>query len=629
MAHDTINVTVIGQAPIATFTNGIACKNNVVLFNDNSTPPLGNTIASWFWNYGDGTTQSDTSHLQNPFYTYADTGNYQVNLTVTTDVGCKQTLIKQVHIAPQPLVNFSNIIACQNDSALFNNLSTSLNYSPLLYKWNFGDITSGVSNVSVLQNPKHLFSQQIPYNVKLITTNNAGCKDSVTKSIIVKAQVAASFSTTSLCSNVPIKFTSTSIFPGQSNQNPHIWNLGTGNINSLNVITQYPLSGTYPLTLTVNGSNGCVSSITKTIAVGDKPVANFSVNNVCLNNSNSFNDLSSAQSGALTSWNWKLNNVLYSINQSPTYTATQVNTNTVQLAVINSFGCKDSVTKQFIVYPLPIVNYTTNPQEFYTVNTPITFTPSISNAQQYIWSFSNQLNSTSAQPTISYSAVGTYSSGLVLTDVNGCIGSKTKQFVVSDIVTDIAVIAVHLEKTANDFMIVSADVVNYGSTPLTKFDLLYSVTNAGSVKETWTGVLNPGNILSYTFTANSKIVTEQNNYSACVTANFINGEFDVNESNNTLCNVLNANTIEVLNPYPNPSVGNITLPIVLTKDVDFSIDIYDELGQNTFSQTAFKGLQGLNQLIIPTLNFSKGAYVIKVIIEDKLFIKKILKTAGR
>jgi PKD repeat protein len=51
-----------------------------VSFTDQST----GTIASWLWDFGDGSTSSE----QNPTHTYVETGFFNVNLTVCNEGGC-------------------------------------------------------------------------------------------------------------------------------------------------------------------------------------------------------------------------------------------------------------------------------------------------------------------------------------------------------------------------------------------------------------------------------------------------------------------------------------------------------------------------------------------------------------
>jgi PKD repeat protein len=61
---------------VANFSWG--CVNLVCSFADQSTSAA-SPLASWFWDFGDGSTSTD----RNPGHTFPDAGAYQVKLTVT------------------------------------------------------------------------------------------------------------------------------------------------------------------------------------------------------------------------------------------------------------------------------------------------------------------------------------------------------------------------------------------------------------------------------------------------------------------------------------------------------------------------------------------------------------------
>lgn len=625
VAKDTINVYIIGAAPNVDFSNSLACKNNAVVFTDNSSPPSGNSLSNWFWNFGDGNTLADTSLLQNPFYTYSDTGNYTINLSVQTNVGCKQNYTKTIHVAPTPSVNFNNLIACQNDTASFTNLSSSPNYNPLTYSWNFGDPASGSNNLSSSQNPKHLFSQQGNFPVKLITTNNAGCKDSTTKTINVKSQVKANFTNSAACKNAPTIFTDNSIVPAPNNQNIRLWTIGTNTYSGTSVTRTFTNTGVYPVTLSVSGLNGCNSSISKYLNVFLPPSSNFTVPTICANDTITVTNLSLPQSGVLLSNNWKLNGAAYSSVSSPSLLISSAGNYNLQLSTSNSFGCTDSITKIISVLPLPNVDFTTNPSNYYFTNSPITFSPTISNGSFYQWNFNGALYTAPSFST-SINSAGTYTNSLFMTDAFGCSNTKTKALTVSDYLLDLAIIDVKTQKDNNNFISVEVNLANFGTAPINSFEISYDITDAASNVESWTGTINPGNFYNYSFVSKTNHKVSNNNYITCVTINKVNSIIDDNTSNNSLCVTSNANSINIGNPFPNPTNGDVKLPITLVKDLDITIDLIDALGQTLYSSYTIKGTQGLNLITIPLSNFSQSMYTLKIAIADKVYTKKILKS---
>lgn len=628
VAKDTINVTVLGLAPTANFSFNAGCLNTAVSFTNLSIPASGNTITSSNWNFGDPlSTASNTSTVTNPFHTFSDTGTYSIKLRVITNVGCEQTITKKIHIAPTPTVNFSSGISCQNDSTAFSSSSiSSPGYSITSLSWNFGDPMSGLNNTSNLSSPKHLFSNQTTYLVTLVATNNVGCATSLTKSISVKAQVTASFTNSPPCSNTAVIFQDNSIAPLSS---ARLWNFGTGGTQSgLTATKTYTSSGVYSVTLTVTGTNFCTSKITKQIIVFLPPDVNFTVPSFCSKDTITATNQSVAQSGIISSYNWKLNNTTFSAAQNPTLTSASAGTYSVKLIVVNSFNCKDSITKPITVLPLPNADFTTNPAAYYFINSPVNFIPTITNAISYLWNITGVPTTTIQSPTVSFNAEGSYTVSLNLQDQQGCKNSKTKTITVAKRYLDLAVLNVNTLKDADGFITVEADIANNGSVPVTTFNIHYQISDGGNIKETWNGTLNPNAFYVYTFTAKSATQKNNSNNITCVEIEKANGVIDENISNNRRCNTLNADEISVSNPIPNPTDGDITLPIILNKDIDFTIAIYNSIGQIIFAETTQKGTIGLNFKTLPTSSYARGCYIIKTMIDGKIFIKKFLKISN-
>lgn len=629
VAKDTINVTITGQAPVANFTTSIGCKNNAVSFTDLSVPPSGNTIASYEWDFGDPLSASNTSTLSNPFHTFSDTGNYSVILKVITNVGCEQSIIKTIHVAPKPLVNFTVGLSCQNDStSFFGSITNPNGYTTSSLKWNFGDPSSGSANSSTIISPKHLFSNSTNYTIKLVATNNAGCKDSLINIIAVKNQVKADFTYSSACTNTATVFQDNSIVPAPNASNIRSWNFGTSTASGLTVSKSYTNSGVYSVTLSVTGNNGCNSSISKVITIFNPPITSFTIPTFCTKDTVTAINTSIAQSGIISSYNWKLNNASFSSVQNPTLSIASAGNYPVSLTIVNNFGCKDSLTKTITVNPLPIVDFTTNPTAYYYINSPITFSPSISNASFYLWNISTIPTTTIQSPTVTFNSEGSYTASLLLQDQQGCKNSITKNLTVTKRFLDIAILNVNSIKDPDGFVSVQTDIVNYGTIPASSIELNYQVSDGGNIKEIWTGTLVPNAYFTYIFTSKVATQPQSTNHMTCVDAKKVNGISDQKLDNNKLCSALNSTELSVSNPIPNPTNSDITLPIILNKDMDFSISIYNSTGQLIYEEPSQKGVTGLNLITLPSSNYSRGCYIIKTMIDDKIFIKKFIKISN-
>ncbi|HVA98893.1 MAG TPA: PKD domain-containing protein, partial [Bacteroidia bacterium] len=89
------NMITVFQSPVADFSMApqpAIIIDPTVYFTDHST----GGVSQWEWNFGDVTNAGST--LQNPSYAYSDTGYYNVQLIVTTNHGCIDSISKVVYV---------------------------------------------------------------------------------------------------------------------------------------------------------------------------------------------------------------------------------------------------------------------------------------------------------------------------------------------------------------------------------------------------------------------------------------------------------------------------------------------------------------------------------------------------
>ena len=132
-----------------------------VTFTDLSTDSDGSVVA-WSWDFGDG---SPLSTLQNPVYTYAASGTYNVTLNATDDLGDSAQTAQNVTIDLPPTADFSSAVA--DLDVQFTDLSTD-DGSLTAWSWDFGD-----GNASALQSPAHSYAAAGTYDVTLTVTDDA------------------------------------------------------------------------------------------------------------------------------------------------------------------------------------------------------------------------------------------------------------------------------------------------------------------------------------------------------------------------------------------------------------------------------------------------------------------------
>lgn len=113
-----------------------ACIGQNIQFTDLSTTEDGSPLASWKWDFGDG---SANSNLQNPVHAYTASGFYDVSLFIESDGGCRDTLIQQIEILELANPIIDSIEFCSED------LAELLSGSPADGTWSGIGITDTVT----------------------------------------------------------------------------------------------------------------------------------------------------------------------------------------------------------------------------------------------------------------------------------------------------------------------------------------------------------------------------------------------------------------------------------------------------------------------------------------------------
>jgi len=298
---------VYAQAVAGLTVNPENCLNDVTAFTDNSSGS-GNTIAQWFWDFGDG---SPIDNTQNPTHFYATAGAKTIKHWVKTNVSCySDTATSTVTINPLPTVNYTYTApSCETRVISFTDASVANAGNLLSWKWDFGD-GSPVDNT---QNPTHTFANAGTYPVKLTVTTTKGCINIVTKTVVINPRPLAGFITPEVClSDTYAQFLDSSKVALPATISAWQWNFGDPNVTVANPNTStlqnpthsYTAVGPYNIELIASSSTGCKDTLHQTLIVnGSFPVANFTIinpNNLCANDSVAIIEASTVFPGSIT-----------------------------------------------------------------------------------------------------------------------------------------------------------------------------------------------------------------------------------------------------------------------------------------------------------------------------------------
>lgn len=239
----------------------IDCNDYTVSFLNNST-----NATSYFWDFGDPTTQADQSTAAQPSYSYPDTGSYVVTLVAENQQGCRDSTQAVVKIYPFFQADFSKTGFCTQEPISFTDKTISTHGNVDSWSWDFGD--GATSNQP---NPTHAYSSSGTYDVHLTTTSDKGCNHDTVKTIDVYAKPNADFNHSNTCVGDSTYFTNKSSVNGSSIISSS-WSFGDGTISLQKDPTHYySSSGNYPVNLIVETLQGCQDTFSKSVDVYDLP----------------------------------------------------------------------------------------------------------------------------------------------------------------------------------------------------------------------------------------------------------------------------------------------------------------------------------------------------------------------
>lgn len=412
----TTTIAVLFEKAAFTESDTVICKYSSVTFASIGTNVL--NVVAYDWDFGDGNTGAG----MNTAHTYNAAGKYTVQLIVTDLLGCKDTLVKPLHIQVNgPTANFSPGVtgSCLLTAVPFTDNSVTDGIHPInTWIWNYGD---GIIDTLTAPPFQHTYAGPGSYTVYLKITDNAGCSDSVTAAaaLIISKPVALFSSTDTLsCPTKDIHFTNSSAGPGLT----YVWHFGDGATSvAASPVHAYAADGLYTVRLIITDQYGCKDSLTLPHYIRIvSPHAAFAVSDslgTCpplfvsfTNNSQNF-----------TAVNWDFGDGTSTQSDNPSHFYNIPGTYIAKLTITGPGGCTDVKQKTILVRG-PLGSFTYGPLIGCKPLT-VTFNAITQDRLSFIWDFSDGTTIATQDSAISYTYTipGSYVPKMILVDAGGCV----------------------------------------------------------------------------------------------------------------------------------------------------------------------------------------------------------------
>jgi len=239
---------------------------------------------------------------------------------------------------------YDNTKTCQNVPISFQSMSSAPN---LNFKWNFGDVNSGLNNTSELENPTHLFSSAGTYLVTLIGGDNC-VNDTDTVKIVIKESVSLNTeiqrmqSTFCVGKNVSFNALTSDL------DAVHLWDFDDENSGSENTSTLkntshlFSSKGVYSVKLKAfNDCNIDSAIIVINILDDSPPDFNYTIDS-CIETIQFIN----AENDEYNSYKWVYNNLVFSESKHATFQLSTEGEYDFMLIKNPNSSCEDTISKK-------------------------------------------------------------------------------------------------------------------------------------------------------------------------------------------------------------------------------------------------------------------------------------------
>ena len=449
--------------PVAriTFTPATPNTGQVVTLDGSTSTDADGTIIQYQWNLGDGSANKFGTAIT---HAYDTPGVYPVTLMVTDNDGAIDVTTVAVPVeiggvdgvnqlptadftfepAVGPEANLNEVVTFKADG------SSDPDGTIEAYEWDFDNDALYDGTGTTASHVYHTGGSKI---VTLRVTDNEGGRGFRTRVVSVEfMRPTAKFTYTPASPRVGevVSFDGSASTDEDGTVQFYEWdfdNNGTADATGMFVNHVFDVGGSQPVTLKVTDNDGVIDYTTQTVTVriNTPPTADFTHSPATPTTADTifFSD-TSKDDDKIVEWLWAFGDGTTDDVQSPSHKYDAVKTYTVELTVTDSDGATGSVTKDISVgepaNQPPVADFSYTPA-LPQVNKAVQFTDQSTDVDGSVsgwdWTFGDGETSTEQNPTHSYTAIGTYTVTLTVTDNEGAEGTVSKQVSVAKAGADV------------------------------------------------------------------------------------------------------------------------------------------------------------------------------------------------
>ena len=401
-----------------------SCPGKAAWFGNQTTSDFKFTSV---WDFGNG----ETSDMHQLWYTYQDTGYYNVKLVVTDQYGCTDSIAKDslVHIAV-PKASFD----ANNLTSYCTPFPLELTNTSYFYSSSYWELGQGTSTQT---NPVSYYTTTGVYPIKLTITSPGGCTDTVMDTLRVYNPQDATMAYSPLFGCRPLKVN----FEAASEMTARfVWDFADGNVidTTINKITHiYDDPGAFQPRMILKQAECpdlAIMGQEWVEIVGAKPKFTIPQRQFCDSGYVTIMD-STVSRDRITSYTWDFGDGTVSNDPvPPTHFYSSPGLYNVSLAVATESGCKDTLTMRpgVKVVESPLIHIggdsviCVNER---AVHLGVFDRPDTSDVR-WIWQLPNGTNPAQQNPAPQTYTPGNYVLTTIATNSSGCRDTATQNLIV-------------------------------------------------------------------------------------------------------------------------------------------------------------------------------------------------------